>query len=201
MAIAFSLVLPTAGGEGNHVDCATYDAATGAATACKPIEPHNPILPATSELLWGIGAFAVLLVLMMKFGVPAAKKAMDDRTAKIEGDLEAAESTKVEAQGILAEYQRQLADAKAESNRIIEASRVQAEKVKTDLVAAAQAEVNDMKVRASADIESARAQAMASIQGSIGGLVIELAEKVVEKNLDKSTNQALIDSFIAKVGS
>ncbi len=32
-------------------------------------------------------------------------------------------------------------------------------------------------------------------------MAIELAEKVVEKNLDRETNQRLIDSFIDKVGS
>jgi F-type H+-transporting ATPase subunit b len=193
---AIHLSLPGADVE---LSCGSQNGTAG--VDCKPIEQHNPILPETSELIWGLISFLILFGLMAKFALPAVKKSMDARTERIRGDLDEAEKAKTDAEGLLSEYQRQLADAKAEANRIIEAARQQAEKVKADVVAATNTEVNEMKLRAAADIDAARAAAVAQLQGQVGSLAIELAEKVVERNLDKDTNQRLIESFIQRVGS
>jgi F-type H+-transporting ATPase subunit b len=193
---AITLILPGAEGE-TELTCPTGATAT---TACKPVEQHNPILPETSELILGSISFLILLVLMWKFGYPAIAKTMEARSARIQGDLDTAEQAKLAAEQVLSKYNADLADAKAESNRIIEEARSQAERVKADMIAATQNEVNDLKAKAAADVEAARTQAMASLRSSVGDIAIELAEKVVEKNLDRATNQALVASFIQQVG-
>jgi len=73
--------------------------------------------------------------------------------------------------------------------------------VKADVLAKTNDEVGELKSKATADIEAARSAALASLQSSVADIAIELAEKVVEKNLDRETNKRLIDSFITKVGS
>jgi F0F1-type ATP synthase membrane subunit b/b' len=42
---------------------------------------------------------------------------------------------------------------------------------------------------------------MGELREQVAGLAIELAEKVVEANLDRATNVALIERYIEKVGS
>ena len=173
-----------------------------AAEAGAPVtESHNPIIPELNELVYSLIAFAVLILLFKKFGFQAVKNGMDARTKRIKADLDQAESAKGEAEGILGEYRKQLADAKAESNRIIDEARQQAEKVKADVMESTNKEVADLKAKATQDIETARTAALASLQTSVASIAIELAEKVVEKNLDRETNKRLIDSFITKVGS
>src|SRR4051794_17558315 len=83
-------------------------------------QPANPVLPETSELIFASIAFIVLFVLMRQYAYPGIRKAMDARTQRIRDNLDSAEKAKGEAESILADYQRQLADAKNESNRIIE---------------------------------------------------------------------------------
>jgi len=176
-------------------------AAEAAPGAAEPNTSHNPIIPELGELVYSLIAFAVLIILFKKFGFNAVQKAMAARTERIRKDLDQAESAKGEAEGILSEYKTQLADAKAESNRIIDEARQQAEKVKADVLESTNKEVADLKAKATQDIETARTAALASLQTSVASIAIELAEKVVEKNLDRDTNTRLIDSFIAKVGS
>ncbi len=171
------------------------------AGGAKPDESHNPIIPEIFELVYSLIAFVVLVVLFKKFGFPAVKKGMDARTERIRADLDQAEKAKTSAEGVLAEYKKQLDDAKAEADRIIDEARKQAEKVKADVLAKTNDEVGELKSKATADIEAARSAALASLQSSVADIAIELAEKVVEKNLDRETNKRLIDSFIAKVGS
>jgi F-type H+-transporting ATPase subunit b len=165
------------------------------------VTTHNPIIPEWFELVYSVIAFAVLILLFRKFGFPAVKKGMEARTQRIRDDLEKAEKAKTEAEGVLADYKKQMGNAKAEADKIIDEARQQAEKVKADLIARANDEAAEIKSKASADIESARTAALASLQSSVAEIAIELAEKVVEKNLDRETNKRLIDGFIAKVGS
>ena len=173
-------------------------AAEGGAPAT---ESHNPIVPELNELVYSLIAFALLLLLFKKFGYKPVKKAMEARTERIRKDLDQAEKAKTEAESILEDYKKQLANAKSESNRIIDEARQQAEKVKADITESANREVAEQKAKATEDIEAARNAAIASLQTSVASMAIELAEKVVEKNLDRDANQRLIDSFIEKVGS
>jgi len=182
------------------VACEGFDAAAGTGTKCEVEKQHNPILPETSELIAGTLSFLILLFFMWKFAYPAIAKTMEARSERIQNDLDEAEQAKQSADTVMSEYKAQLADARGEYNRIIEEARSQAERVKNDMIAATQAEVSDLKAKAAADVEAARNQAMASLRSSVGDIAIELAEKVVEKNLDRETNQRLVASFIDQVG-
>lgn len=160
----------------------------------------SPILPATNELIWGGITFTVLLLAMAKFGLPAVRNMMDERTQRIRGDLDAAETAKTEAVGIREEYSRQLADAKAESGRIIEEARQAADAVRRDLIARAETEAAELRQRNAEQLDAERARIMAELRGQVATLAIELAEKVVESNLDRDTNTRLIESYIQQVG-
>lgn len=164
-------------------------------------EAPNPILPATNELVFGALSFAILFFLMYKFAYPAVAKSMQARTDRIRENLDDAERVKTEAQTILEEYQRQLADARNESNRIIEEARQTADQLRRDLMQRAEAEVAELKQRTQDDINAARDRTMGELREQVAGLAIELAEKVVEANLDRDTNIALIERYIEQVGS
>jgi F-type H+-transporting ATPase subunit b len=161
----------------------------------------SPIMPATNEFVWGAISFIVIFGLLSKLAYPAIKKAMDERTNKIRESLDDAERTKTEAQTILEEYQRQLNDARNEANRIIEEARQTADQLRQDLMQRAEAEVGELRRRASEEITAAQQRATADLRAQVAELAIELAEKVVERNLDRDTNMALIESFINQVGS
>lgn len=170
----------------------------------KPADCHeapSPILPETSELVWGVISFSVLVFAMMKFAYPALKKSMDARTEKIRGSLDDAERVKTEAETVLEQYQRQLADARTEANRIVEEARQTADQMRKDLATRAEAEVAELRQRARDDIAAAQERATADLRTNVAALAIELAEKVVEANLDRDANMRLIESYIQSVGS
>jgi F-type H+-transporting ATPase subunit b len=68
-------------------------------------------------------------------------------------------------------------------------------------MAKAEADATEARQRATADIEAAKDRALAELKGQLTTLAIDLAEKVVERNLDRQTNTALVESYIARVGS
>jgi F-type H+-transporting ATPase subunit b len=172
-----------------------------ATEAAEKVEASNPIVPHWDEVLWGSISFLIVFSLLAWKAWPAIKKALADREEKIRNDLESAESAKTEAESSLAEYQRQLAEARNESGKIIEEARLAADQVRKDLIARAEADAADLRARAQEDIRLATERAMADLQGRVAELSIELAEKVVERNLDRDTQIALIESYINQVGS
>jgi F-type H+-transporting ATPase subunit b len=159
------------------------------------------ILPATNELIWGGLSFTVLLLLMWKFGLPGIKKAMEARTDRIRADLDQADHAKSEAEQVLDQYRAQLADAKSEAARIIEEARQAADAIKRDQEQRLQTELAEMRTRAQADVEAAKAQAIADLRTEVAQLAIRAAELVVQKNLDPATQAQLVENYINQLAT
>jgi len=163
-------------------------------------EAPNPLVPEKNEIIWGTLAFVVLLVGMWKWGLPAVQNMMHAREERIRGDLERAEQAKLEGEQTLQQYQGQLADARAEAGRLIDEARQDADRVRRELVARAEEDANEVRARAQADVALQRERALAELRTDVAQLSIDLAERIVERNLDRTTQMQLVDSFIDQVG-
>ncbi|HYF45864.1 MAG TPA: F0F1 ATP synthase subunit B [Acidimicrobiales bacterium] len=164
-------------------------------------EAPSPILPEKNEIIWGALSFLFVFAALAKFGFPAIKKSMEERTARIQADVDAAESAKAEVEAKRSEYDAKLAEARTEAARIIEEARQDADAYRSDKRAEADAEIARMKEQASADVEASKAQAIADIRGEVATLAIGAAETVVGQNLDRAANEALVEQFINSVGA
>jgi F-type H+-transporting ATPase subunit b len=166
------------------------------------IEAPNPILPETNEIIWGGLSFLILLAALWKWGVPAIKKGMNDRSERIRSDLEAAEHARLAAEAERADVEAQLRDARAEAGRIIEAARGQADGVRAELQRRAEADIAEMRARAETEVETARAAAEADVRREVAALALGAAELVVGRQLqDQNTQVQLIEDYINRVGS
>jgi F-type H+-transporting ATPase subunit b len=165
------------------------------------IEAPNVLLPEINEVIWGGIGFVVVLFFMMKFGFPAAKKAMTDRTAKIQADLDAAEQAKADAEVVKADYESKVSDAKAEAARIIEEARQSADQLRADQQARLNEELAAARAQAQADIDAAKGQAMSELRGEVATIAIGAAESVVGANLDRDAQARLIEDYINRVST
>ena len=161
----------------------------------------SPILPAKNELIWGIISFVVLFGALYKFAWPGLKNGLEARAERIRSDLDAADTAKSDAQGVLEQYRAQLADARNEAARIIEEARQAADALRRDQEQRLQAELAQMRERAANDIESAKRQAVADLRGEVAQLAIGAAEVIVQRNLDRDAQVRLVDSYIEQVAS
>ncbi|MFN2594828.1 MAG: F0F1 ATP synthase subunit B [Actinomycetota bacterium] len=159
------------------------------------------VLPATAELVWGPICFFIVAFVLWKFAFPAIKEAVKKREEAIAAAHEAAESDRASAQKELNEYKQQLAQARSESNRIIEEARQSAEQVRKDLVAKAEQDAQAIVDRAQEQIEAERNRTVQELRGTIRDLRIDLAERVGGGSLDASSQRDLVDTYIAEVGT
>src|SRR5262249_49647018 len=146
-------------------------------------------------------SFVIVLSLLAWKAWPAIKAGLKAREDRIRGDLERAEQAKQEAEALLEEYRGQLAQARGDATQIIEEARQQAGQVRRDLVARAETDAAEIRARASDDVRLATERAMSELHSRVVALSIDLAERVIERNLDRPTQEALVESFMDQVGS
>jgi F-type H+-transporting ATPase subunit b len=154
------------------------------------------------ELILGLVSFFVVLGALSKWALPPLRKAIEERTAAIEGGISRAETREREAQALLDQYQAQLAEARTEAAQI----RAQAQADKAAIIEEARREAAEaaaaVTARAEASIEAERASTVASLRREVGTLAVSLAGKVVGESLeDDARARATVDRFIADLES
>jgi F-type H+-transporting ATPase subunit b len=160
--------------------------------------PRNPLIPEIYDIVWSLVCFAIILGFFFWKILPAVKKMLDERAAKIEGGIEKAEKAQAEAAEALTKYNEQLAEARAEAGRIREAAREDGRKILVELREQAQAEAARVTAAAQATIEAERQAAVTSLRAEVGSLAIDLASGVVGESLnDDARATALVDRFLA----
>jgi F-type H+-transporting ATPase subunit b len=160
----------------------------------------SPLKPENNEIIWGSAAFLVLLIAMWKWGIPAVKNMERAREDRIRNDLETAEKARTDAETAAAQYRSQIGDARSEAAHIIDEARQAADNVRRDLVARAEAEAAEIRTRAAEDIRLQTDRAMTELRQTVASMSVELAQRIVERNIDAAAQQQLIDSYIASVG-
>jgi len=158
------------------------------------------ILPHTDELVLATIAFGILVFFLVKKVFPRVKKGLEDRTAKIQGQLEEAERTKREADQVLEQYRAQLAGARAEVQKVIDEGKRTADALRADLVAKAESEAQEIVRRAQADVAGERDRAIQQLKQTMGELSIELAARIIEQDLkNNDAARSLVDKAIQEL--
>ena len=165
------------------------------------VSESKDLYPQTSELIVGFIAFTILFFFMLKWVLPRFRKVLAERSQLILGEMEKAESTRSEADQVLAEYRESLAGARDESNRIIEEARKTADQLRRDIQAKAEQESQATVAHAQEEIRAERDRVFAELRTQVGDIAVELAGRVVGQSLDKSTHERLIDEYIDQVAS
>jgi F-type H+-transporting ATPase subunit b len=165
------------------------------------VSEAKDLYPAVGELIVGLVAFLILFFFTWKWILPRFRQLLDERQAKIQGELEKAETTRREADQLQEQYRAQLAGAREEANTIIEEARATAEQLRRDLQAKAEEEAQATVARAQDEIRAERDRAFQELRAQIGSIAVELAERVVGQSLDEAAHQRLIDEFIDEVAA
>jgi F-type H+-transporting ATPase subunit b len=155
------------------------------------------ILPATAELVYGLISFVIVFVVLSKLVFPRLGTMLEERREAIQGRMEAAEAKLAEADKAKREYEASISDAKGEANRIIEEAKQQAEQVRADILRRAEDEATAVRERAQVDAAAERDRTLQELRGEVGAMSVQLASKIVEKELDPAAHAALVDSYIS----
>ena len=142
----------------------------------------------------------IQLVIFKKLLLNPVKKVIAERKAKADSEIADAQKLRTEAEAMKAEYEQNLQNARTEANQIVAAAQKTAAARSEELLGEARAQAAALKQKAEADIAQERKKAVNEVKDEIGGMAMEIASKVVEREIKEADHQDLIDEFIKNVG-
>lgn len=143
----------------------------------------------------------VLYWLMKKFLFKPVMAIMEKRTNTIKSSLEDADNKNNDASKLKQEYEGILATADEKASQIIKAAKQRAAEEHDKQIRETNEEIARMMQEANKTIEFERQKSMQNIQSEIARLAMIAAAKVVQKNVDNSTNNQLINDFLKEAGT
>lgn len=175
----------------------------GLATGDHPGEPEAGVLPSPEQGI--VPSIVSLLVFGIVFAVvatvawPKIAKGLDERATKIREEIAAAESARKQAKQALEQYERSLADARAEAQKMLEKTKAEQQALAAELKTKAEAELGAMKDRARRDIDSAKRAALDEIYTHTANLATSVAAKILQREVTPRDQQRLVEESLAQL--
>ena len=150
----------------------------------------NPlVLPDIGLVFWNTVAFIGLLVVLGKFAWKPMLKAISDREKGIEDSLAKADKMKADLTAMQNENETLLAKAREERATLIKEAKEASEKMIAEAKDKAKSEYERIVADAQVAINQQKNAALTEVKNQVGSLVVEVAEKVLRRELANKTEQ------------
>lgn len=151
--------------------------------------------------IWVFVNLMVLYWFLRKVLFKPVTEFMENRTNSIKDAIDNADKSKADAAELKQKYEAQIRNAKTEAEQIINDARNKANKEYDGILAAAKQDAEGVMLRARDEISREQAQMVKDIKNQVASLALAAASKVIEANMDTSSNRALVDKFISEEGA
>lgn len=149
-----------------------------------------------TEIIFVIVNFLILVFVLSKFIYKPFLAALDNRRKKIQETFDAADAVSRRADAKLAKYERRIAHVEEESRAIMRESKKRAEAQAQQIIDDATKQAGEIIARAERAVEMERVKALEDMRQEIAELALLAAEQIVEKEVDKTGQDAIIDDVI-----
>jgi F-type H+-transporting ATPase subunit b len=152
----------------------------------------------------GITALAVFLVVLIVLSLkvwPTISKGLDERAAKIRNSIEEAEMAQQQARQALEQYERNLASARAEAQKMLDDAKTQQQAITAELKQKADMELAQMRDKAKRDIDAAKAAAIAEIHSHATSLATTMAGKILKREINAGDQARMIQESLQEMGA
>ena len=140
------------------------------------------------------------MYLIKRFLLKPVKEIIEKRRKMATEELDNARKSSEEAEAMKNEYEASMADAKEKANEIISSANKTAELRSEEIIAEATKEAAAIKNKAELDIQQERKKAVNDIKNEIGSMAMDIAGKVIEREINEDDHKKLVDDFIQNVG-
>jgi F-type H+-transporting ATPase subunit b len=142
--------------------------------------------------------FVVFIAIIWKFAFNPISKMLADRKARIEEGLKDAEQARRDRESAESERVAALQEARREANDILARAQKVAQDTRDADIAATKADLERMRERAAAEIESEKVRAIADVRREVADLALRAAGKVVGETLTGERERRLVAEFLAE---
>lgn len=163
-------------------------------------EGGNNFLVPNFTLVIEVLAFLLILFILYRYVWPPLSKAMNERQAMISKQVEDSNEAARKLQQAEERYDAAIAEVRSEAARIRDDARADAARIREELREQANAEVERIRQRGEEQLVSQRDQAVRQLKTEIGGLSMQLAQRIVgDALIDEDRKRATVDTFLSEL--
>lgn len=155
------------------------------------------VTPDYGTLFWMTIIFGILLIIMKKFAWKPILNALKERETSIADALASADKAREEVEGLKADHEKIIAEARKEREVILKEARDLKDKLLTEAKAQASNEGQKIVTAARQQIENEKQAAITEVKKQVADLSVLIAEKVIQKELkDKQTQESMVEDLL-----
>ena len=142
----------------------------------------------------------IQMYLIKRFLFKPINNMLQKRKELADAEIQEAVKAKEEALAMKNEYEHSISEAREKAGEIVASAQKTASLQSEEILRDAARQANAMKAKAESDIAQEKRKAVNEIKNEIGDLAVEIAGKVIEREINEEDHTKLIDEFIANVG-
>ena len=151
------------------------------------------------SILISLANLVIIFLLLKKLLFKPVKKTLAARQAQVDKIYDDAAAAKQTAEADRAEYEQKLADVKAEAEEILTDARERADRMSEEIIGDAKDKAQAKLERAEEEIAQEKKKAMTELKNDVSALSVDIAEKLLGREIDEKDHAELIDKFISEV--
>lgn len=165
------------------------------------MEKYADLIHIDWTLLMVAANVLILYVILKHFFFEKVHNFMLDRQSAVKDAFDQADRVNQMADDKLTDYKKQIANIENEGREIIKNAKIRADAQARDITEEANRKANEMILQAQREIEREQIKAVGEMKHQIAGLAIYAAEKIIEKQLDASGQEEIIQRVIEQAGN
>lgn len=147
------------------------------------------VIPDFGLLFWMVVSFTILLLLLKKFAWKPLLKMLQDREDEIAKSLDSANQAKLQMEKLVSSNEAMMREARAEREAMLREAKDAKDKIVAEAQTIAKAEADKIILAARREIEADKEAAKAELQSKVAELSVEIAEKILRRELSTETKQ------------
>lgn len=156
------------------------------------------LTPELGLFVWTLVAFIIVFLILKKFAWKPILTSLNEREKGIADSIAAAQRVKSEMADMQAENQKVLAEAREERTQMLKEAKELKEKIVSEAKEQAKVEATKIIDDARSQIDTMKMAAMTEVKNEVATLALQVAEKVLRKNLSNDTEQSNYATMLAK---
>jgi F-type H+-transporting ATPase subunit b len=158
------------------------------------------ISPDLGLIIWQTIGFAILFIILAKYAWRPILSALEARENTIESSLHAAEKARKDMEGLVAENEKILQEARVERDEILRAANEYAARIMEEAKGEASKQGAKMIQEAKAVIQTEKEAALTDVKIQVAEISLQIAEKLLRKNLSEVPEQKqLVEEFVKDI--
>lgn len=152
------------------------------------------------QTLLSLANLLIIFLIMKKFLFKPVQKVMNTRQEQVDKIYSDADKSLSNANEMKQEYEQRLSNARQEADSLIRSATQTAQRKGDQIVSDAKQQASHVKQKAEEEIEQQKQQMLQDVRSEISELAVDIASKVVEREINQQDYDGFVDDFIRNVG-